>query len=92
MKPLGIMDTLLDIAEPSQQSPDCPDRRALVPWMGVAVSEARVALADADHYREIAGKLRELARLTCSPGIRREMVDLANRYDRRANHFDGRLR
>ena len=42
--------------------------------MGVAVSEARAARADADHCREMAGKLRELARYTRSPGMRRELV------------------
>jgi hypothetical protein len=52
--------------------------------------EARAALADGDHYREMADKLRELARLTRSPGIRRELVDLAKRYDRRGDHFDRR--
>ena len=44
--------------------------------------------ADGDHCREMAGKVRELARLTHSPGIRRELVDLAKRYDRRGDHFD----
>jgi hypothetical protein len=38
----------------------------------------------------MADKLRELARLTRSPGIRRELVDLAKRYDRRGDHFDRR--
>jgi hypothetical protein len=42
------------------------------------------APADGDHYREMAGKMRVLARLTRSSGIRRELVDLAKRYDRRA--------
>jgi hypothetical protein len=32
----------------------------------------------------MAKRLRGLARLTCSPGIRRELVDLAKRYDRRS--------
>jgi hypothetical protein len=59
-----------------------------VPWMDVAVSETRAALADGDHCREMAGKLRELARYTKSPGIRRELVDLAMRYDRRGDHVD----
>jgi hypothetical protein len=58
--------------------------------MGVAVSEARAALVDGDHYREMAGRLRVLARLTRSPGIRRELVDLAKRYDRRGDHCDRR--
>jgi hypothetical protein len=42
--------------------------------------------------REMADKLRELARLTRSPGIRTELVDLAKRYDRRGDHFDRRSR
>ena len=60
--------------------------------MGVAVSETRAALADGDHYREMAGRLGELARQTCSPGVRRELVDLAKRYDRRGDYFDCRPR
>ena len=56
--------------------------------MDVAVSETRAALADGDHCREMAGKLRELARYTRSPGIRRELVILAMRYDRRGYHVD----
>ena len=52
----------------------------------------RAALADGDHYREMAGNLRELARQTRSPGMRRELVDLARRYDRRGDHFDCRPR
>jgi hypothetical protein len=69
-----------------------PAHGPFVPWMGVAVSEARAALADGDHCREMAGKLRELAHYTRSPGMRRELVDLARRYDRRGDHFDGRPR
>jgi hypothetical protein len=46
------------------------------------------ALADGDHCREMAGKVRELARTTRSPYIRRELVELAKRYDRRGDHFD----
>ena len=69
-----------------------PARGPFVPWMGVAASETRAALADGDHCREMAGKLRELARLTHSPGMRRELVDLARRYDRRGDHFDGQPR
>ena len=53
-----------------------------------AKSEPASALADGDHYREMAGEVRELARYTRSPGIRRELVDLAKRYDRRGGHFD----
>jgi hypothetical protein len=72
----------------SDNSIVAPAGDAFVPWMGVAVSETRAALAGADHYREMADRLRGLARLTHSPGIRREIVDLAKRYDRRGDHFD----
>jgi hypothetical protein len=58
----------------------------------LAIGEAPPALADGDHCREMAGKVRALARYTRSPGIRRELVDLAKRYDRRGDYFDGRAR
>jgi hypothetical protein len=57
-----------------------------------AVSQPAPALADGNHCREIAGKLRELARYTRPPGIRRELIDLAKRYDRRGGHFEERSR
>ena len=60
--------------------------------MGVAVSETRAALAGGAHYREMAERLRGLAHLSRSPGIRRELIDLAKRYDRRGDHFDRRPR
>jgi hypothetical protein len=56
----------------------------------LAMSEPPPPLADGDHCREMAGKVRELARTTRSPGIRRELIDLAKRYDRRGDHFDRR--
>jgi hypothetical protein len=40
----------------------------------------------------MAERLRELARQTRSPGMRRELVDLAKGYDRRGDHFDRRPR
>jgi hypothetical protein len=49
-------------------------------------------LVDGDHHREMAGRLRQLARLTRSPGIRREPVDLAKCYDRRGEYFDSTSR
>ena len=52
------------------------------------LSEGLVPLIDGDHYRVMAGRLRELARETRSPGIRRELTDLAKRYDRRGDYFD----
>ena len=45
---------------------------------------------DGAHYREIAQKLRDLARQCHFPGARRELLDLAARFDRRADHFESR--
>ena len=58
----------------------------------IAPSEQRAEFADGDHHREMAGRLRELARFTRSSGIRRELVDLAKRYDRRGDYFELRDR
>jgi hypothetical protein len=55
-------------------------------------NESAVLPVDGDHCREMAGKVRELARYTRSPGIRRELVDLAKRYDRRGDLSDQRSR
>jgi hypothetical protein len=38
-----------------------------------------------DHYREMALVVRCAARQTHLPSIRRELVDIANRYDRVAD-------
>jgi hypothetical protein len=48
------------------------------------------ARAAGGHYREMAGKLCELARLARTPAMRRELADLAKRYDRRGDYFDQR--
>jgi hypothetical protein len=40
------------------------------------------------HYRNLAGKLRLVARECRFPSARRELLDLAARYERRADHFD----
>ena len=45
---------------------------------------------DSQHYRELASKLREIARQCRFPGARQEILDLASRYERRANHLDTR--
>jgi hypothetical protein len=58
----------------------------------LVISEKQPPPADGKHCREMAGKIRELARYTRSPGIRRELVDLAKRYDRRGDYFDRRSR
>ena len=40
------------------------------------------------HYKEIACKLRVVARGCNFPNVRKDLIDLAARYDRRADHFD----
>jgi hypothetical protein len=52
--------------------------------------QANAAPADGEHYREMARKLRELAREFRFPGARQELLDLALRYERRADSFDAR--
>ena len=39
----------------------------------LSASEPPLPLPDGDHYREIAGRVRELARFTRSPAIRKEL-------------------
>lgn len=46
--------------------------------------------SDGMHYREIASKLREIARECRFPGARREVLDLASRLERRADDLDAR--
>jgi hypothetical protein len=53
-------------------------------------SRASSAQADSSHYREMAQKLRELAREFRFPGARKELLSLASRYERRADNLDGR--
>jgi hypothetical protein len=47
---------------------------------------------DGAHYREMAHGLRALARRCRFPGARRELLQLAASYDRRADHFESRAR
>jgi hypothetical protein len=58
----------------------------------LSANEPPAALADGDHYRDMAGRLRELARLTHSAGVRKQLAALAKRYDGVAGHSDGRSR
>jgi hypothetical protein len=47
------------------------------------------ARSDSEHYyREMAKKLRELAREFHVPGVRKEILSLAARYERRADNLD----
>jgi hypothetical protein len=52
--------------------------------------QAHPARADSDHYRDMARQLRELARQFRFPGARQELLDLASRYERRADNLDAR--
>jgi hypothetical protein len=47
---------------------------------------------DGAHYKEMAHGLRTLARQCRFPGARRELLQLAASYDRRAAHFERRVR
>jgi hypothetical protein len=47
-----------------------------------------VAPVDSQHYRELAEKLRKIARQSRSPGTRQKILDFALRYDGRADHLD----
>jgi hypothetical protein len=52
--------------------------------------QVNAARSDGEHYREMARKLRELAREFRFPGARQELLDLALRYERRADNLDAR--
>jgi hypothetical protein len=46
------------------------------------------AVPGAEHYRELAGKLREVARFCQFVNTRREIIHLAARLESRADHLD----
>ena len=48
------------------------------------------APSDSEHYRDMASKLRQLARQFRFPGARQELLDLALRYEGRADGLDAR--
>ena len=52
--------------------------------------QANSAQSNSNHYREMAQKLRELAREFRFPGARKELLDIASRYERRADNLDAR--
>ena len=49
--------------------------------------QASPSHSDSEHYREMASKLRELARQLRFPGARQELLALALRYERRADQL-----
>jgi hypothetical protein len=50
--------------------------------------QASPSHTDSEDYREMARKLRELARQFRFPGARQELLALALRYERRADELD----
>jgi hypothetical protein len=52
--------------------------------------QASAVPSDSQHYREMARKLRVLAREFRFAGARQELLDLALRYERRADGLDAR--
>jgi hypothetical protein len=52
--------------------------------------QSNTAQSDSEHYREMAHKLRELARQFRFRGARQEILGLALRYERRADDLDAR--
>jgi hypothetical protein len=50
--------------------------------------QANAAPSGSEHYREMARKLRELAREFRFPGARQELLELALRYERRADSLE----
>jgi hypothetical protein len=50
------------------------------------------SLLDGEHYREMADQLRKLAHQCRFAGARRELLQLAASYTRRADLFDARAR
>jgi nitrate reductase alpha subunit len=52
--------------------------------------QGNAARSDWDHYREMARQLRELARQVRFPAARQELLDLALRYEQRADRLDAR--
>ena len=52
--------------------------------------QTNTAPSESEHYRDMARKLQDLARQFCFPGVRQELLDLASRYERRADSLNAR--
>ena len=50
--------------------------------------QENAAQPDSEHYKEMARKLRGLAREFQFPGAREELLDLASRFERRADSLE----
>ena len=55
-----------------------------------AMTSPNMTSTSSQDYRELAIELREIARRCRLPGARREILNLALRYERRADYFDER--
>ena len=64
--------------------------RKTVPPLPMILTRGSDLPLDGAHYREMAHGLRKLARQCRFPGARRELLQLAASYDRRADHFECR--
>jgi hypothetical protein len=53
-------------------------------------AETPPPLPTGEDYRQLAGKIREIAGKTRLPVARRELIRLAASYDRRGDHLDRR--
>src|SRR5271170_4627110 len=56
----------------------------------ILLTEAPPSLPSGNDYRELAVKIREIARQTRLPFARRELLRLATSYQRRGDHLDRR--
>jgi hypothetical protein len=57
---------------------------------GIAADRDRWSQYAGKHYQELAHWLRGVAAKCRLPNPQRELLGLASRYDRQAEHFDGR--
>jgi hypothetical protein len=64
--------------------------RNTAPPLPITLRRGEAPRLDGAHYREVAHGLRKLARQCRFPGARRELLQLAASYERRADHFECR--
>ena len=79
---MGASSARLCWTSPDRDSPAPPPESALA---------AGPQYPGGEHYWEIAGKLRQVARQCRFAGARRELLHLAANYERRGNYIDSRL-
>jgi hypothetical protein len=62
--------------------------KPLIDFPALSTSSYSAPVSGGAHLREIAQRIRNAARDCRFPHARREMLDLAASFDRRANYFD----